>query len=171
MWQDNTFTNCFSMIWLFVIYTDLCLSQQVCHYKVAFMFVFTIRSCSYLSFDCSSIFSAIGGSTNPCFDTFSGDSPGSEAETANIVNFLRQNGQNIDAYLTVHSYGQMWLYPWGFTSALPADYLDLVCYIVNYFFLQLLYIWSLFPVLKIGSCLFVRFISNMETFWNFLHIF
>ncbi|XP_060597007.1 carboxypeptidase B-like [Ruditapes philippinarum] len=68
---------------------------------------------------------AIGGSTNPCFDTFSGDSPGSEAETANIVNFLRQNGQNIDAYLTVHSYGQMWLYPWGFTSALPADYLDL----------------------------------------------
>lgn len=36
------------------------------------------------------------------------------------------NRQNMMAYLTYHSYGQMWLYPWGYTSSLPADWQELV---------------------------------------------
>lgn len=71
-------------------------------------------------------FSAVGGSTNPCLDIYSGSHAGSEPETVNIVNFLKAKGSEFDAYLTIHSYGQMWLYPWGYTSAVPADYLDLV---------------------------------------------
>ncbi|XP_053401683.1 carboxypeptidase B-like [Mercenaria mercenaria] len=68
---------------------------------------------------------AVGGSTNPCSDIYSGSYKGSEPETANIVNYLLNHGSEFDAYLTIHSYGQMWLYPWGYTSALPNDYLDL----------------------------------------------
>ncbi|XP_053401682.1 carboxypeptidase B-like [Mercenaria mercenaria] len=68
---------------------------------------------------------AVGGSTDPCSDIYSGSYKGSEPETANIVNYLLNYGSEFDAYLTVHSYGQMWLYPWGYTSALPNDYLDL----------------------------------------------
>ncbi|KAL4235386.1 Sodium-dependent noradrenaline transporter [Mactra antiquata] len=67
----------------------------------------------------------IGGSNSPCSDLFSGATPGSEPETANIVNYLMANGDLFDAYLTIHSYGQMWLYPWGYTSALPSDHSDL----------------------------------------------
>jgi hypothetical protein len=29
-------------------------------------------------------------------------------------------------YLTVHSYGQYWLTPWGYTAEYPADYTQLV---------------------------------------------
>jgi len=72
----------------------------------------------------------IGGSTNPCSDVFSGDGPLSEAESFSLDQYL--NGFNTSsspssmiAYLTIHSYGQMWLYPWGYTSALPADEPDL----------------------------------------------
>lgn len=30
------------------------------------------------------------------------------------------------SYLTFHSYSQLWMYPWGYTSDLPADWVDLV---------------------------------------------
>jgi len=71
-------------------------------------------------------FPAIGGSTNPCEDIYSGTAAGSEPETQALVNYLLANSTKFDAYLTIHSYGQMWLYPWGFTSAYPADAADLV---------------------------------------------
>lgn len=69
---------------------------------------------------------AVGGSRDPCSDIYSGTGGASEPETQAIVNFLQKEGNFIDAYLTIHSYGQMWLYPWGYTSALPDDYQDLV---------------------------------------------
>lgn len=69
---------------------------------------------------------AVGGSNNPCSDIYSGTGGASEPETQAIVNFLQKEKNSIDAYLTIHSYGQMWLYPWGYTSALPDDYQDLV---------------------------------------------
>ena len=68
----------------------------------------------------------VGGSTDPCQDTYSGSNPASEDETQVLVNYLRTNANLFDAYLTVHSYGQYWLYPWGYTSAYPTDRVDLV---------------------------------------------
>ena len=74
------------------------------------------------------MFTGIGGSRNPCSDLYSGPAAGSEIETQNLVKFLAGSKTNpIVAYLTIHSYGQMWLYPWGYTSALPSDSDDLVC--------------------------------------------
>ncbi|VDI20475.1 Hypothetical predicted protein, partial [Mytilus galloprovincialis] len=69
---------------------------------------------------------AIGGSTSACSDVFSGVSAFSEAESKAIRDYFA-SASNVDfiSYLTVHSYGQMWLYPWGYTSALPNDYVDL----------------------------------------------
>ena len=68
---------------------------------------------------------AIGGSTSPCSDIFAGVGAFSEAESQAVRNFL-MSGINFASYLTVHSYGQMWLYPWGYTSALPSDWQLLV---------------------------------------------
>uniref|UniRef100_A0A0P4VSV2 Peptidase M14 domain-containing protein n=1 Tax=Scylla olivacea TaxID=85551 RepID=A0A0P4VSV2_SCYOL len=34
-------------------------------------------------------------------------------------------GSKIKVYLTFHSYSQLWMYPWGYTSALPDDWKDL----------------------------------------------
>nr|XP_022345038.1 carboxypeptidase B-like [Crassostrea virginica] len=68
---------------------------------------------------------AVGGSTNVCSDVYSGSQPFSEKESQAVETFILNNRQNMMAYLTYHSYGQMWLYPWGYTSALPADWQDL----------------------------------------------
>ncbi|XP_062567754.1 carboxypeptidase B-like [Saccostrea cucullata] len=67
----------------------------------------------------------VGGSTNVCSDVYSGTNAFSEKESTAVQTFLLNNNQNMVAYLTYHSYGQMWLYPWGYTSALPDDWQDL----------------------------------------------
>ncbi|KAJ8303417.1 hypothetical protein KUTeg_019813, partial [Tegillarca granosa] len=71
----------------------------------------------------------IGGSTNPCSDVFSGSTFLSEAESSSLKTYLQgfdnTEQSSMIAYLTIHSYGQMWLYPWGYTSALPTDWPDL----------------------------------------------
>lgn len=69
---------------------------------------------------------AVGGSTNVCSDVYSGSQAFSEKESQAVETFIMANRQNMMAYLTYHSYGQMWLYPWGYTSSLPADWQELV---------------------------------------------
>jgi hypothetical protein len=67
-----------------------------------------------------------GGSRDPCAQTYSGVGTFSEPETQAVKHFLEDSGIDFISYLTVHSYGQMWLYPWGYTSSLPSDVADLV---------------------------------------------
>uniref|UniRef100_T1J4W0 Transporter n=1 Tax=Strigamia maritima TaxID=126957 RepID=T1J4W0_STRMM len=66
-----------------------------------------------------------GSSSNGCSDTFHGTKAFSEPETKAIANFILKNKDTIKLYLSFHSYGQMWLTPWGYTSSLPSDYSDL----------------------------------------------
>ena len=72
-----------------------------------------------------------GGSHNPCEEVHSGTHATSEVETKILQNFLCSHS-NLIAYLNVHTYGQYWIYPRGYTPILPSDYRDLVklsCYI------------------------------------------
>ncbi|XP_048760855.1 carboxypeptidase B-like [Ostrea edulis] len=68
---------------------------------------------------------SVGGSTNECSDVYSGSQAFSEKESQSLRTFILSNKQNMIAYLTYHSYGQMWLYPWGYTSAFPQDWREL----------------------------------------------
>jgi carboxypeptidase A2 len=56
-----------------------------------------------------------GVSHQPCSDIFCGASGGSEPETQAVQNQLNSLGANILAMVTVHSYGNMWMFPWGNT--------------------------------------------------------
>ncbi|KAK3086644.1 hypothetical protein FSP39_021310 [Pinctada imbricata] len=67
----------------------------------------------------------LGGSSDPCSDLFSGNTSFSEEESRALQNFILANNDNMIAYFTVHSYGQLWLYPWGYTNALLDDWMDL----------------------------------------------
>ena len=67
-----------------------------------------------------------GASTNPCSETYAGPFQDSEPETRSLQKFINQISPNWDAYLTFHSYGQYWIYPWGFASHMPDDYIELV---------------------------------------------
>lgn len=77
-----------------------------------------------------------GASTNACSETFRGSSAGSEPETQAIQNYaaslftdMRGPGDSDPApdttegvFITLHSYGELVLYPWGWTSsASPND--------------------------------------------------
>lgn len=57
-----------------------------------------------------------------CSDGFSGPKPMSECETRAIADVLKELQPNLMAFLTLHSYGQMWLAPWGYTKNKPSQY-------------------------------------------------
>ncbi|CAF1095531.1 unnamed protein product [Adineta ricciae] len=66
-----------------------------------------------------------GASMNPCSETYAGPHQDSEPETRSLQRFINQSPRSWDAYLTFHSYGQYWIYPWGFALHMPDDYREL----------------------------------------------
>jgi hypothetical protein len=71
-------------------------------------------------------FGEAGTSTSPCSDIYRGPSAVSEIETSRLKTFLDANASTIKAYLTLHSYGQDWIYPWGYAvHTYPPDVADL----------------------------------------------
>ncbi|XP_014287173.1 carboxypeptidase B [Halyomorpha halys] len=66
-----------------------------------------------------------GASDNPCGPTYAGPRPFSEPETKAIADFILEQ-EGLKAYLTLHSYSQMWLLPWGYTRQIAKDHDDLM---------------------------------------------
>lgn len=66
-----------------------------------------------------------GTSKDPCSDIFAGSAAFSEPESNAIKNFFEASAADFKAYLTFHSYGQYFLYPWGYDRRVPPDYADL----------------------------------------------
>jgi hypothetical protein len=69
---------------------------------------------------------AIGGSRDECTEIFAGRTAFSEPEAQALKNLMDSIGSHTIAYLNLHSYGQLWLWPWGYTTKLPSDVQDLV---------------------------------------------
>lgn len=64
-----------------------------------------------------------GSSGDPCSDVYRGTAAFSEPETALTKAFLEAN-TNITTLITLHTYGNMILYPWGYTSSPIGDETD-----------------------------------------------
>ncbi|KAH8398788.1 hypothetical protein KR222_003918 [Zaprionus bogoriensis] len=64
----------------------------------------------------------VGASSYSCADTFKGASAFSEPETQLVRDLLLGLTGRGKFYLTLHSYGNYLLYPWGWTSDLPSDW-------------------------------------------------
>ncbi|XP_073976862.1 carboxypeptidase B-like isoform X2 [Rhodnius prolixus] len=69
-------------------------------------------------------FGGNGTSIDPCDETFIGTGPFSEPETRALRDYALKL-RNVKLYLTLHSYGKYFLYPWGFGEELPRDWKDL----------------------------------------------
>jgi carboxypeptidase A2 len=54
-----------------------------------------------------------GASTNPCSETFRGPSPASEVETQAVQAYILARGSSLVLAIHFHTYGQLWLMPWG----------------------------------------------------------
>ncbi|XP_027631688.1 carboxypeptidase A5 isoform X2 [Tupaia chinensis] len=57
-------------------------------------------------------FGGNGSNNNPCSETYRGPFPQSEPEVAAIVDFITVHG-NFKALISIHSYSQMLMYPYG----------------------------------------------------------
>ncbi|KAH8239466.1 hypothetical protein KR032_004654 [Drosophila birchii] len=67
----------------------------------------------------------VGASSYSCSDTFKGETAFSEPETQIVRDLLLGLSGRGKFYLTLHSYGNYLLYPWGWTSALPSSWRDM----------------------------------------------
>lgn len=67
-------------------------------------------------------FGEVGASANPCSETFRGEKAFSEKETIALRDAVSEIKDSCKFYLTLHSYGNYMLYPWGYTSDLPASW-------------------------------------------------
>jgi len=64
-------------------------------------------------------------SDNPCDDTFIGAEAFSEIETKTVGLYIADANKvtnKFKGYINFHSYSQLWMGPWGYTSDLPKDY-------------------------------------------------
>ncbi|XP_054149648.1 carboxypeptidase A2-like [Melozone crissalis] len=69
-------------------------------------------------------FGGPGASNNPCSDSYHGPSANSEVEVKAVVDFIKNRG-NFKAFLTLHSYSQLLMYPYGYKCTRPDDYAEL----------------------------------------------
>ncbi|TFJ99641.1 Carboxypeptidase A1 [Platysternon megacephalum] len=66
-----------------------------------------------------------GSSSNPCAEMYHGPSPHSESEVKSIVDFILSHG-NMKALLSIHSYSQMLLFPYGYKAEPAPDHQELL---------------------------------------------
>jgi len=63
-----------------------------------------------------------GASTNACSDTYRGSAAFSEPESKKVSDYLALKATGFwKGYIDFHSYGQLWMFPWGYTSTAPPD--------------------------------------------------
>lgn len=58
-----------------------------------------------------------GASSHPCDDTYCGPFPESEPEVKAVAKFLRKHKKRMKAYISIHAYAQMLLYPYSYKYA------------------------------------------------------
>ncbi|NXN08224.1 CBPA1 Carboxypeptidase, partial [Indicator maculatus] len=69
-------------------------------------------------------FGGSGSSGNPCSETYRGPYAHSEREVKAIVDFIRGHG-NVKSVISIHSYSQMLLFPYGYKTAPVPDHQEL----------------------------------------------
>ncbi|NXA95672.1 CBPA1 Carboxypeptidase, partial [Melanocharis versteri] len=69
-------------------------------------------------------FGDAGASANSCTETYRGPYANSEPEVKSIVDFVKSHG-NIKAFISIHSYSQLLLYPYGYTETPAPDQQEL----------------------------------------------
>ena len=67
-----------------------------------------------------------GASSDPCSEAFRGEEPLSEKEVQSVARFLESQKKRLVGYLDIHSYGQMLLFPWGYTKEQTKDHIEMV---------------------------------------------
>ncbi|VDK17601.1 unnamed protein product [Anisakis simplex] len=65
-----------------------------------------------------------GANRSPCSNIYHGAEPFSEVEVSGIRDFTTWQIPELKIYVSLHSYGQVFLTPWGYTKDKPFNYYD-----------------------------------------------
>jgi len=63
-----------------------------------------------------------GSSPEPCDEIYCGRKPFSESETLALARYIYRIRRNLVSFIDIHTYGQLWMSPWGFSTAFPRDF-------------------------------------------------
>ena len=77
--------------------------------------------CSCLYYFRFCISAGDGSEDEPCFNMYHGPHPFSEPEIKGVADFLTTI-KNLKGFIDFHSYGQLWMAPWGYKEDLPDDF-------------------------------------------------
>lgn len=64
----------------------------------------------------------IGASSDPCSATYAGPYANSEPEAVAQSKFILSRNGTWDLFITLHTYGQLWMAPYGYTKTRPENY-------------------------------------------------
>jgi hypothetical protein len=64
----------------------------------------------------------VGSSASPTSETYRGPAPGSELEVQHMIAFMA--ARNFQTSLSVHTYSNLWMSPYGYDSVLPVDHVQ-----------------------------------------------
>lgn len=67
-----------------------------------------------------------GANRSPCSNVYAGARPFSEPEVAGLNELITWQIPDLKIYASLHSYGQLFLSPWGYTIDKPPNYDDQV---------------------------------------------
>ncbi|KAG9271572.1 carboxypeptidase O-like [Astyanax mexicanus] len=68
----------------------------------------------------------VGVSTDCCSNTYCGESPASEKEAQAVTEFVKNRTKEIICFLTIHSYGQQVLLPYGHPQIMAPNHAELL---------------------------------------------
>lgn len=66
----------------------------------------------------------IGANRSPCSNIYAGAIPFSEPEVTAMKKFIENKVKDLKIYISLHSYGQLFLSPWGYTQEKPENHDD-----------------------------------------------
>jgi murein tripeptide amidase MpaA len=66
-----------------------------------------------------------GSSGNPCSQTYAGKTPHSEREVKSLTDYVSSMSSRVKLFVSLHSYSQIMLLPYGYSSDIPQEYPDL----------------------------------------------
>jgi len=98
-----------------------------------------------------------GSSGNPCSQTYAGRAPHSEAETRSLTTKVFSIRNRIRMFVSLHSYSQIMLLPYGYSSDIPPEYDDLVRLVLYFSHTPTLFLHTpdmAFTVARFSFCLF-----------------
>jgi murein tripeptide amidase MpaA len=67
-----------------------------------------------------------GNTNNQCSLTHQGAEPFTEPEARAVRDYISGNNINWQGFITLHSYSQLWMTPWGYTRDLPENYAEMM---------------------------------------------